>query len=429
MKTLWKAAWVLGLTATVSSAAITAAQAGAFGINDAYNAAGMALGSAGAAAGGAGLGSIAFNPATLTDFSGAWASQSFSYIRPSMFIHSPFGNTTDIANGGRLVPAGQMTYQLNDHVWFGLSLGTPYGLVTEVNPKYYASFYGRTTSVFDITAVPMIGYKFNDWLSIGAGVQVTYFKAKLGSMLSPLAPGSAFNLEGDDYTAGFVVGATLKPFQGTEIGVGYRSQQHPHLEGTAALNIPLQGMSGIILPGFYSQTTDLDLPDQVTASVRQAINDALTLDFTYQWTHWSVFDHFIVNTGGFPAVQLNFDYSDGWLVGGGAEYKWNSQITLRAGLNYEHSPVTDSVRSVNLPDSNRIFLGLGGSYQINPQMSVDLAYAHVFTSNAPINLTSPLNPAFTGVPFYGNAVTQVNMVAITGNYHFGAPPPVVTAKF
>ena len=74
-------------------------------------------------------------------------------------------------------------------------------------------------------------------------------------------------------------------------------------------------------------------------------------------------------------------------------------------------------------------LGLGGSYQITPQMSVDVAFAHVFTASAPINLTSSLNPNFTGVPFYGNAVTEVNMIALTGNYHFGAPPPVVIAKY
>ena len=167
----------------------------------------------------------------------------------------------------------------------------------------------------------------------------------------------------------------------------------------------------------------------MTASVRQVITDALTLDFTYQWTHWSLFNHFIIDAGGLPVVPLNFGYRDGWLVGGGAEYKLNSQVTLRAGLNYELSPVDDTVRNVNLPDSNRIFLGLGGSYQINPQMSVDAAYAHVFTSSAPINITSPLNPRFTGVPFYGNATTQVNMVSLTFNYHFGAPPPVVTAKY
>jgi long-chain fatty acid transport protein len=429
MKSFVKAIGLLALTGTVSVAAIATAQAGAFGLNE-YGAAGTALAGAGAAAGGAGLGSITFNPATLTDFSGAWASQTFTYIRPSIFIHSPFGNSNDIANGGRLDPAGQNVYQVNDHLWLGLSLIAPFGLVTEVNPQHYASFYGRSTSVFNVSAVPSVAYKVNDWLSIGGGVQIGYINARLSSNLSPLVPGSAFSLEGHDYTAGFVAGVTLKPLAGTEIGVGYRSQVHPSLEhGTEAVNIPIQGVSGVILPGFHTGKTDLTLPDQVTASVRQVVTDAWTVDFTYQWTHWSVFKNFMIDVDGRPGVPLNFDYRDGWLIGGGAEYRWNSQLTLRGGLNYEQSPVTDRVRSVNLPDSNRIMLGLGGSYQINSQMSVDVAFAHVFHSSAPINLTSPLNPNFTGVPFYGHAVVETNMIALTGNYHFGAPPPVVIAKY
>lgn len=429
MKSFVKAMGFFALTATVSVAAITNAQAGAFGLNE-YGAAGTALAGAGAAAGGAGLASITFNPATLTDFSGAWASQTFTYIRPSIYIHSPFGNTNDIGNGGRFDPAGQNVYQVNDHLWVGLSLAAPFGLVTEVNPQYFASFYGRSTSVFNVQAVPMAAYKVNDWLSIGGGVQIGYINARLGSNLSPLVPGSAFALEGHDYTVGFVAGVTLKPLAGTEIGVGYRSQVHPSLEhGSAAVNIPIQGVSGVILPGFHTGKTDLTLPDQVTASIRQAVTDAWTLDFTYQWTHWSVFKSFMIDIDGLPGVPLNFNYRDGWLIGGGAEYKWNSQLTLRAGLNYEQSPVTDAVRSVNLPDSDRIMLGLGGSYQLTPQISIDAAYAHVFVRDAPINITSPLNPRFTGVPFVGTTVTQVNMIALTGNYHFGAPPPVVVAKY
>ena len=84
---------LLALTATVSVAAIATAQAGAFGLNE-YNAISTGAALAGGAAGGAGIGSLSFNPATLTDFSGMWASQTFTFVDPNIVIKSPvFGDT------------------------------------------------------------------------------------------------------------------------------------------------------------------------------------------------------------------------------------------------------------------------------------------------------------------------------------------------
>src|SRR5271166_2976652 len=116
------------------------AHAGAFGINE-YNATGTGVAGAGAGVSG-GIGAIAYNPAALTDVSGMWASQTFTFIDPTINIKSPvFGDTNDIGNGGRVVPAGQSSYQFNDRLWFGFSIGSPFGLATEINSASFARFY------------------------------------------------------------------------------------------------------------------------------------------------------------------------------------------------------------------------------------------------------------------------------------------------
>ena len=405
------------------------AHAGAFGLNE-YNAISTGTAFAGGAAGGAGVGSIAFNPATLTDFSGMWASQTFTFVDPTIHINSPvFGNTNDIGNGGRVVPAGQSIYQFNDRLWFGFTIGSPFGLATEINPNYFASFYGHTTQVTNINATPMVGYKVNDWLSVGAGLQVAWTYARLSSFLSPLVPGSQLEIDGHDYSVGYTLGATLKPFAGTEIGVGYRSQLRPELSGTLATNIPLQGLSGVIVPVPQPMKLDLVLPQQVNVGLRQVVTENFTLLGTFQWTDWSAFNRFIVNSAFGPALPLNFNYNNGWLIGGGGEYKYNEKITLRAGLNYEKSPIDDSNRIPNLPDADRIMVAGGFSYQFTRQISADLGYSHVFVKNGLINLTSPADVHFTGVPFVGTTETNVNIVALTLNYHIEPPPTVIAAKY
>ena len=84
--------------------------------------------------------------------------------------------------------------------------------------------------------MPTIGYKVNDWLSIGAGARVQYFKVRYFSAIGPtLANPSPFaasaGLDGDDFGFGYSVGATLTPFAGTSIGIGYRSAVEQDLDG------------------------------------------------------------------------------------------------------------------------------------------------------------------------------------------------------
>lgn len=429
MTTFAKAAGLVALTATVSVAAITTAQAGAFGINE-YNAISTGEAYAGAPAGGAGVGSMAFNPATITDLSGSWASQTFTFIDPTVVINSPFGATNNIGNGGRVVPAGQGTYQFNDKLWFGFTIDSPFGLATEINPNTLASFYGHTTQVTNINFTPIVGYKVNDWLSVGAGPQVSWNYARLSTFLSPLVPGSYVDLNGHDIDVGYKLGATLKPFAGTEIGVGYRSQIRPELSGTFTNTIPLQGLSGNIIPvGSEPMKVNVVLPQQVNVGLRQVVTDNFTLLGTYQWTDWSAFKRFIVNTDFGPATQLIFDYKNGWLIGAGGEYKYNEKTTLRAGVNFEKSPIDYSNRAPSLPDDDRIMVAGGASYQFTKEISADVAYAHVFEKNGAINLTSPANSRFSGVPFIGNTNTNVNIVSLTLNYHLDTPPTVITAKY
>ena len=126
---------LLALNITISIAAVTTAHAGAFDINP-PDAKSLGLSFAGAAAGGSGLASLEYNPATITDFNGMWGSQSVSFIHPDIHIESPAdGQTTDdLANGGRWLPSGQATYQVNDKIWFGLSTGAPTDLLRRFIP-------------------------------------------------------------------------------------------------------------------------------------------------------------------------------------------------------------------------------------------------------------------------------------------------------
>ena len=119
---------------------------------------------------------------------------------------------------------------------------------------------------------------------------------------------------------------------------------------------------------------------------------------------------------------LPFQYKDGWLFSVGAEYMWSRGLTLRGGVGFEKSPITDDVRIPLLPDNDRFWLSAGGTYQWSPRMSFDLAYSHIFVKSTSINITAASgNPWFTGVSYVGDVSSHVDIVSVGFHYRWDTP--------
>lgn len=428
-----------GVAAAALSAGVLEAQAGGFALRE-QSAVGVGNAFAGAAAGGAGLSSMFWNPATMTDFAGIQSSSSFTLILPYSNITPGVGtsptllglggsaSTGDIAQDA-VLPASYFSYQLADRVWVGLALNSPFGLVTQNPNNWSGQIYGRTSKVFTANATPNVAVQVNDWLSVGAGVQIEYFKVRLTQAETPFAGAGSAVLTGHDTSLGFTLGATVKPWAGAELGIGYRSRVEPKLSGSLNLAQAL----GPIPAGAYAIKSDLTLPDQITVGYRQKITQDFTALAGFEWTHWSLFNRFPVINSPIPGQALAFDYRDGWFASVGGEYNWNPNLTLRAGLGFEHSPINSTVRSVRLPDSDRIWTTAGLSYKWNEKLSFDFGYAHLFAKSAPINIV-PGNPAYSAsapLPFVGVGKNHVDIISVGFTYRWDDPKParVVVAKY
>ncbi len=241
-------------------------------------------------------------------------------------------------------------------------------------------------------------------LSVGVGVTAQYFKVDLSRTILPTST-AVVDLTGDDWGFGFTAGATFTPFEGTEIGLGFRSMISHSLDGK--LESPLGG-TGI--------TADLDLPETVSLGVRQRVNDQFTLLGGIEWTNWSRLGTIpVVTDAGPTATNLEFEYKDGWFFSLGGEYAWNDQLTLRAGAAYEIAPTRDEFRSMRLPDADRVWLSAGASYDFNDRLSFDAAYTHLFVDDAPIEVKLP-----SGLPYYGGtAKGDVDIFSVSLRYKLG----------
>jgi long-chain fatty acid transport protein len=433
---LLRAACALGLVTIATAQITTQAHAGGFALRE-QSAAGQGSSFAGVAAGGA-LSSMFWNPAIMTQYAGKTmegdvtgifphASQSFS---SSTLASSPLGpagynrgvgNTADSA----VAPSSYGSWQINDRLWIGLSVNSPFGLSVSFPQAWAGAGYGQGADLKSFNFQPAIAYKFNDLISVAVGAQVQYMTVNYDVLAAPGITPSMASLNGRGYAFGFTAGLTLTPTPTTIIGVGYRSSLDQDIDGTLAATTP--GST----PGSISTT--LKLPDMVTVGLRQRIGDRFTLLAGFEWANWSRIGTPVVSgptgtaTISGASVTLPFEYSDGYFYSLGGEYIVDPSLTLRAGVAFEQSPITDSVRTPRLPDNDRMWYSAGLSYR-PPQfrgVTFDLGYSYVDVKDTPIDIGPGTgNPWTNGTGVYvGSVDSHIHILSVGFRYQWGVTPP------
>lgn len=401
------------------------ANAGAFAIRE-QSTYGQGSSFAGVAAGGS-LSSMFWNPATMTQFQGIVSENGVTGIIPKASQTPqagtfpallPFGGVSNSGEMG-LVPNGYTSYQMSPNLWLGLSINAPFALSVSFPDVWAGRDYAGDSSIRTYNATPSIAYRINDWISVGAGVQIQYMKAEFTSGLG-VTPGQDLTLRGRGYGFGVTAGVTVTPTPTTLIGIGWRSAIDQDIHGTmllpagAGFNVPFS------TPG--SVETTLKLPDIVSLGIRQQVSPQWTLMGTVEWSNWSRIGTVNINQlSGAPALvggnafRVPFDYDDGWFFSAGAEYRWNERLTLRSGIGYEISPITDQVRGPRLPDNDRLWASVGLSWKIAPFMRFDLAYTHLWIKDPNINIT-----AASGNPLFISPLAYVGTVGAHSDMLSGA---------
>ncbi|WP_246476071.1 OmpP1/FadL family transporter [Roseibium litorale] len=381
-------------TAVIASLIAGAACAGGFALRE-QSAYYQGMSFAGNGTTGPSISSVFWNPATITGAKDGLTIEAHnSFILPKADIKgtntvlgTPFAvDTGDIASDA-WVGSTYVSYKLSDEWYLGLAVNAPFGLSTKPsNGNWAGAGYNRSSKVFSINANPMVGYKINDMFSVAVGVQVQYFDVRLkNSIAAPALASAGTALEGDGTGVGVTAGLTFRPFEGTEIGLGYRSGISTELGGTVALPVPAGGLPA----GTYAITTKLITPETVTLSAKQRVMDNFRVLGTFEWTNWSrlkspkvTLDSF----GGATLTSLPFNYKDGYFASLGMEYDFNKQLTLRAGAAYEWSPISTDIRSARLPDNDRIWVSGGASYAFNDSLSFDFGYTHIFGTDTDLRI-------------------------------------------
>jgi long-chain fatty acid transport protein len=380
---------------------------------------------AGTAAGGNNLSSIFWNPAASSYVGhGLVTDSSYSLVNVKSKINATglsgvppgvncgtYDCNVDIG-GPVLVPASYMAYRLDSRTVFALAMNSQFGASTKPdNGEWIGQLHARSAKLFSFNANPSMSYEVAPGLSIGVGLQVQLLDLMHLRSASNLAvPGDASNtISGDDVAAGFTAGINWRPNPGTSIGLGYRSAIRHSLDGS--LKGPAVGGGSVPI------AADVTTPDKVTLSFSQAVNPAFRVMGTVEWTRWSALGVIPIDPVG---LRLDFQWHDGWLFALGGEWNVSPKLMLRAGAAYEISPIQNATeRLVQIPDADRVWLSIGGTYQYSETTAINFGYSHVFVQDASLerNLTTGTPPTL-----FADTRSSVDVFSVGLTMKWGGSP-------
>ncbi|WP_353495422.1 outer membrane protein transport protein [Vibrio cholerae] len=375
------------------------------------------------------------NPAMLTYLEGTQVSASAIYVNPNVDVegtvnHAQLGKTHASSNDfahDAVIPNFYLSHQLNEQMALGFALGTNYGMETDLGTEFAASHFGNQASVISKEANLNIAYQILPQLSIGGGVRYVMGEGHFGATapaknlirhpvtnnVMTLPKGTTLKyMEGEDNSWGWQVGSAWQINQDHRVGFAYKSEVVMDFEGHA------EGVSyGSYKPGMMSVT----LPATAELASFHQLNDQWAIHASINWTDWSSFKEL---TAVFPEKSdliKSENWEDNYRFALGTTYQYDAKLALRAGVAYDTSAVDDKNRTATIPETDRTWVSVGGSYVATPQLTLDASFTYIFAKDATINEprdASDQTAAAIGGAFTGNVSGNVWLIGVQANYRF-----------
>ncbi|HGS5291422.1 TPA: outer membrane protein transport protein [Vibrio cholerae] len=428
-KTLLSCAVAFGL-ASVS----TFTQAAGFQLAE-YSATGLGRAYAGEAAMADNASAQWRNPAMLTYLEGTQVSAGAIYVNPNVDVegtvnHAQLGKTHASSNDfahDAVIPNFYLSHQLNEQMALGFALGTNYGMETDLGTDFAASHFGNQASVISKEANLNIAYQILPQLSIGGGVRYVMGEGHFGATapaknlirhpvtnnVMTLPKGTTLKyMEGEDNSWGWQVGSAWQINQNHRVGFAYKSEVVMDFEGHA------EGVSyGSYKPGMMSVT----LPATAELASFHQLNDQWAIHASINWTDWSSFKELTAVFSEKSDLIKSENWEDNYRFALGTTYQYDAKLALRAGVAYDTSAVDDKNRTATIPETDRTWVSVGGSYVATPQLTLDAGFTYIFAKDATINEprdASDQTAAAIGGAFTGNVSGNVWLIGVQANYRF-----------
>ena len=308
-----------------------------------------------------------------------------------------------------VVPAFYAATPLPAGLRLGIGVNVPYGLETNYSRGWVGRYHGVKSELQTVNINPALAWRPVEWLSAGVGFQAQYIDSTLTNAVdfgtigaANGIPGSVpggqdgfARLNGDDWAYGWNAGAIVQPLAGTRLGVAYRSEIDHTLRGDVDFSADDAGIADFIraTSGAFTDTdgdVSVTTPATLSFGVHQELTERVAVMAEAQWTDWSVFDQLTVKFDNPDQLDnvTEEEWEDTWFFALGTTFKATDELTLRAGVAYDQSPVKNEFSTPRIPDGDRRWLSLGAGWQPLAWLDLDASFTYINVDDSEVRLTT-----------------------------------------
>jgi len=304
----------------------------------------------------------------------------------------------DGGNAGDFVPVGSFSYvySATPDLKLGITAGSYFGLGLDYGDDWAGRYYITEGEFLTFLINPSVGYRINNWLSIGAGVDILYAKldqkAAINNQLTDGAgfPDGKLKIEDDDVGYGFNLGTLIELSEATRFSLTYRSKVEVEFEDVAdtkGVGPNLRALRDILGVTADEVNLEMQLPQAITVSGYHDLTDRLALVASAGWQDWSDFGETTATIKSTTSTSLELDrnFKDTWHVALGARYRFAEPWVWSVGAAYDSSPVDDEDRTPDLALDRQIRIGTGLQYDWNEDITLGTAYTFIDAGKAKID--------------------------------------------
>ncbi len=373
---------------------------------------------AGVTAGSSDVNTIFFNGASMMLQNGNAISGTTSLINSSGDFRSGSASTSngipiagfgDYKNMTSNIPSLAFVYSLSENSRLGISVNAPWGLETDYDRTWIGRYHAVKSDLNSINVNPMIAFKPYDKISLSVGVQAQYLDATISNAIDfgtigmvNLIPGSNpgslgqdgfVSVDGDDWGFGWTAGVLVELTERTRFGMSFRSKISHKLRGNSNFSLDNQGIGAIIsaATGAFSDTDAsirIETPELFNLGIRHDISGKWSVMAEMDYTRWSRLDELDVrfsNSNQNKSVTT-LEWNDTWFGSLGVEYRPSDRWQIRGGIAYEEGATASNYRTPRVPDDDRVWLSIGGTYSYNDYIQLHAAFTHIIVEDPQLDL-------------------------------------------
>ncbi len=334
---------------------------------------------------------VYWNPAGLTQMKDQSFTVYGSFLVPKGTYKFPEAGI-DTETKSAVYPSGAIGYfkPLSDKLIIGFLGYVPAGSGAEWDGTALAALTGGHTYTWKsmigmLTFSPVIAYKINDVVSIGATVNINYGILKLDS---PGLGQYSENLTGTGY--GATLGLMIKPSEKISLGLTYKTPTKVTAEGEATMT----GAGLLKLTVNATAQREITWPMWFGAGIALKPMDKLTITADIQYTNWKeldkigiTYDNNVWNILFAGGATFDLNWEDRIQYRFGMEYMLSDALALRAGFYHDPTPAPVDTLKILLPqvDYNSITFGIG--YNMG-SLNLEFSFEYVMGKDRKCPLTS-----------------------------------------